>query len=340
MQLKQPRWLRALLLAAAGTAAALAAAAEPKHDLYVCANVSGQAQVMGSRVASPSGLYRSVDRQTFVPMGFAHIRLFTLTHDVREPSTLFLATLDGVVRARNHGANWRIMTGWDMTEPKSIAFDPNAPDRIYAGLPDGIAVSTDRGQTWRRQNEGIARRYTQTITVDRTRAGRVLAGTEKGIFLTEDGAKTWRLVQPTDKTTYDLRQSPHDPKEFFAVTSSDGAFRSRDGGATWQPVPSVPKERTLHNFDYDRREAKRLVYGGWGTGVQLSEDGGATWTDRTAGLPNREIWRVALDPDIPGRLYAAPYQQPLFVSDDLGATWRPLHFEKAIVFDLVFVPRS
>jgi hypothetical protein len=80
--------------------------------------------------------------------------------------------------------------------------------------------------------------------------------------------------------------------------------------------------------------------GGWGVGVLVSEDGGKTWGDRSAGLPNKEIWRVTADPDIPRRLYAAPHLSALHVSDDLGHNWRPLTFEKAIVYDIVFIARS
>jgi hypothetical protein len=314
--------------------------ADLKHDLYLCTNLSGQSQVMGSgRVAVASGVYRSSDRETFTHVGPGHIRVFTLTGDLVDRGTIWLAVLDGVVRSRDRGVTWRTMTGWNMTEPRAIAFDPHAPDHGYVGLPDGIAVSTDHGQTWQRMNEGIRRSYTETITVDRTKAGRVLAGTEKGIYLTEDGAKTWKMVQATDKTTYDLLQSPHDPKAFFAVTSSDGAFQSTDAGRSWQKVAGVPTAHTLHACDYDAVEARRIVLCGWGVGVMLSEDGGRSWSDRTTGLPNREIWTVAFDPDIPGRIYAAPHLSPLHVSDDLGRTWRPLTFEKAIIYDLVFVPR-
>lgn len=318
----------------------VAMAAPPAHDLYVCANLSGQGGVMGRAGPMRSGLYRSVDRRHFEHLGPHHIRFFTLTHDPREVTTLVAGVLDGVIRTRDGGRSWRTLTGWDMTEAHAVAFDGKTPDHLYAALPDGIAVSPDRGQTWQRRHDGIRRAYTQTITIDRTRAGRVLAGTELGIYLTEDAAKTWRLVQPTEKTTYDLRQSPHDPRAFFAVTSGDGALRSADGGVSWKRVPGLGADRTLHNCDFDPAAAGRLVVCGWGVGVQISEDGGATWSDRTAGLPKREVWRVAFDPDRPGRLYAAPYLEPLYVSDDTGRTWRPVQFEKAIVFDLVFVPRT
>ncbi|MSU23132.1 MAG: hypothetical protein EXS32_04830 [Opitutus sp.] len=333
--------LKFLRLIGACTLAGLTtgAAAGPKHDLYMCVLLSGQGQVMGGRPPALSGVYRSTDRLTAEHVGFGHIRMFTVIADPRAADGLYLTALNGVVHSPDRGKTWHILTGWDMTEPKGIALDPHAPDHIYAGLPDGIAMSRDRGQTWQRMNAGIRRSYTHTITVDRTQAGRVLAGTELGIFLTEDGARTWRLVQATDDVTYDLRQSPHDPKAFLAVTASDGALWSADAGRTWRRIEGVPTTHTLHNGDFDPADARRLVLCGWEAGVQVSEDGGRTWSDRTAGLPNRQVWSVAVDPDQPARLYAAPYLQPVYVSDDFGRTWRPLFFEKATVYGISFVAR-
>jgi photosystem II stability/assembly factor-like uncharacterized protein len=327
-------------LVAAFAVALTVRAAEPAYDMYLCANVSAQGQVIGSRAgAYQSGIYRSTDRQQFEHIGPNHIRIYTLTSDPSTPYGLFVGALDGVLRTLDRGTSWRVMTSWDMTEPHSVVFDPHAPDDIYISLPDGIGVSHDHGQTWKRSNAGIKRTFTQILAVDRTKAGRVLAGTELGIYLTEDGAKTWKLVQATGKTTYDLRQSPHDPKVFLAVTSMNGAFRSEDSGRTWKPIAGIPATHTLHNLDFDRSDAKRLVVAGWGLGVQVSEDAGRTWIDRSAGLPNKEIWRVSADPARPGRLYAAPHLSPVQVSDDFGQTWKPLVFDKAIIYDIVFVPR-
>ncbi len=331
---------RAALVAAA-CLGARAGAAETAHDFYLCVTLSGQGQVMGTaKVPVRSGLYRSADRVTFEHVGHSHIRVFGVTPDPREPETLFLTTLEGVVRGRERGAKWRVMTGWDMTEGKGIAFDPNAPDHLYAGLPDGIAFSPDRGQTWQRRQDGIRRAYTHPVVVDRTQAGRVLAGTEKGLFVSEDAGKSWVNVLPTEKVVYDIKQSPHDPKVFFAVTSVDGAWRSADGGRTWRTVAGVPRDRTLHNCSFDPRDPRRLAVAGWGLGVLVSEDGGETWEERNGGLPRKEVWRVALDPDLPGRMYTAPHLKPLFASDDHGRTWRPIAFEQVIAFDMVFVPRK
>jgi photosystem II stability/assembly factor-like uncharacterized protein len=229
-----------------------------------------------------------------------------------------------------------------MTEPKDVCLDPNAPDTVYLALPDGVAVSPDRGRTWPRRETGLPDRgkYTQTIEVDRTRAGRVLAGCESGIYLTEDGAKTWRQVLPARATVDDIQQSPHDPRLWAAVTQSDGAFLSHDGGATWRKLAGVPAAEALYNVAFDPTDPKRIAIASWHYGVLTSEDGGQTWTTRNAGLPDDpHVFRVGVDPDT-GRLYLSLYQNFVHVSDDFGRTWRKAGLEGSTVYNFVFVPKA
>jgi hypothetical protein len=309
------------------------------HDLYLCVSMTGPF-VIGSKVQRLNGVYRTSDRQEIVHVGFNHPRVDALAADPRDPSTLHIAALNGALRSLDGGQTWRIMTGWDMTEPKGLAVDPHYPDRVYLALPDGIALSENRGETWRRLRTGIRRAYTQAVVVDREMAGRVLAATELGVFLTEGEGQAWRLVLPSKATVTDLQQSPRDPQRFLASTQEDGAWMSIDRGRTWQQLRSLPTTHTLHNVQFDPTNDRRLAVSGWEVGVQVSEDGGATWIDRSAGLPNRRVWRVACDPDFAGRLYASPHESPICVSEDFGRTWRPHWFEGATLWGFAFVRRQ
>lgn len=335
-----PSVFRRSLLAALGLFTTLSGAwaAGSAHDLYVGVSLS-KSLVMGSKVLEKNGLYLLEDRVTPRHIGYNHPKVDALAADPRNPAVLYVAGLNGVLRSPDAGRTWRIMTSWDMTEPKDIAVDPNAPDDVYIGLPDGIAVSRDSGNSWQRCQAGIKRAYTQSILVDRSRAGRVFAGTELGLYLSDDAARTWRRVLETHRTVLDLQQSPHDPRVLLAVTQADGAFVSRDGGATWRLLPGTERQGTLHNGEFDAQAAHRLVLCGWQCGVLVSDDDGATWTARNTGLPNAHVWRVAVDPDRPGRLYASPHQQPIHVSDDAGVTWKPLCFGAACVWSFTFIAR-
>jgi photosystem II stability/assembly factor-like uncharacterized protein len=229
-----------------------------------------------------------------------------------------------------------------MTEPKDVFVDPNAPDHIYLALPDGIAVSRDRGATWPRREQGLPERgkYTQTVKVDRTKAGRVLAGCESGIYLTENGADSWRLILPTKATVTDLRQSPHDPKLWLATTQNDGALASHDGGLTWKKFAGVPSAEALYNAAFDATNPQRYAIASWTYGLLTTEDGGHTWQERNLGLPDEHcVFRVGIDPDS-GRIYAAVYKDAVYTSDDFGRTWRKNGLEGSLVYNFVFVPRA
>jgi len=253
-----------------------------------------------------------------------------------------VAALSGVLCTTDGGNHWRVGTSWDVTEPKCVMADPNAPDTVYAALPDGVTVSIDRGRTWARREQGLPARgkYTQVITVDRTRAGRVLAGCEVGLFLTDDAAGTWRQVYATTDTVDDIQQSPHDPKLWIAVTQSAGALASRDGGLTWEKIPGVPSAFTLYNVAFDATNPRRIAIASWTYGLLTSEDGGATWTDRNAGLPGpHRVWRTAVDPDT-GRLYAGVDAEALYVSADFGRTWKDDGMAGSRIQSFVFVPKT
>ncbi|MBS0664613.1 MAG: hypothetical protein JSR48_15200 [Verrucomicrobia bacterium] len=321
--------------------AGTALSAAPAHDLYLCAAINKN-YVIGSKLVTLNGLYRRQPDGTFQHLGSNFTGLFALTADPRNPQVCYAATLNGAMSSRNGGERWRVATSWDMTEPKDICLDPNAPDHIYLALPDGVAVSPDAGATWPRREQGLPDRgkYTQTIEVDRTQAGRVLAGCESGIYLTEDGAANWRRVLPTSATVDDIQQSPHDPRRWLAVTQSDGAFESRDGGCTWQKLAAVPAAEALYNVAFDPTNPQRLAIASWHYGLLVSEDGGRTWTARTAGLPPEDhLFRVGIDPD-DGRLYLSFYQGTIHVSSDFGRTWQTAGLEGSTVYDFVFVPRK
>jgi len=323
------------------TGAAVPARAAPAHDLYLCASIN-QNYVVGAKLVTLSGIYRRAADGSYQHFGQNYPYIISLAVDPRDPAVIQVASLNGALRTTDGGRTWRTGTSWDVTEPKDICVDPNAADHVYLALPDGIAVSTDRGTTWPRRENGLPERgkYTQVIQVDRTHADRVLAGCESGIYLTEDGAKTWRRVLPAKATVTDLRQSPHDPRLWLATTQADGALVSRDGGLTWKKLEGVPSAEALYNVAFDPTNPQRYAISSWTYGVLATEDGGKTWTDRNAGLPAEHcVFRVGIDPDN-GRLYAGLYHVALYGSDDFGRTWRNDGLEGSIIYNFVFVPQA
>ena len=318
-----------------------AASAAPSHDLYICAAVN-KGYVIGSRIVTVNGLFRRGAAGEWQHLGYNDTSVRAVDFDPRNHAVIYTAANNGCWRSLDGGQHWRITTSWDMTEPLDVTIDPHAPDTVYLALPDGIAVSPDRGQTWPRRENGLPERgkYTQVVEVDRTQAGRVLAGCESGIYLTTNGAESWTRVLPTDTTVDDLKQSPHDPRLWLAVTQSNGAWISRDGGLSWKQLAGVPSAHALYNVAFDPLHASRLAIGSWTLGVLTSEDGGGTWTARNAGIPDpHKVWRIAVDPDS-GSLYASVVGEAFYSSEDFGRTWKRGGLEASTVNAFLFLPVS
>jgi hypothetical protein len=310
-------------------------------DFYICANVNRD-YVIGSEIVTVNGLFRLGEEGDWHHFGVNDTTITAFAIDPRDRDVLYTAALNGLWCSRDGGKNWRMANGWDMTEGRDVAVDPNAPDTVYLALPDGIAVSTDRAQTLVRRENGLPERgkYTEALEVDRTTAGRVFAGTASGIYLTEDHGGFWRRVLPTETTVNDIQQSPHDPAIWLAVTDTDGAWVSRDRGLGWTQIEALPSEEALYNVAFDPTDPDRLAIASWTYGTWTSEDGGRTWGERNAGLPQpHRVMRVGVNPNT-GRLYASVYKKTLYYSDDFGRTWSPEPLEGSLITKFVTVPRN
>ena len=329
--------LLGLLLSTLGVAAPTP---KPAYDFFICANINRN-YTIGAEISTMNGVFQRDAAGAWQHLGYNDMGVTAVAFDPRDRRVWYTSALNGLWRTLDGGKSWRMCNGWEMTEARDVAVDPNAPDNVYLALPDGVAVSTDRAQTLERRENGLPDRgkYTQAIKVDRTRAGRVFAGCETGIYLTEDAAGHWRQVLPTKEMVTDIQQSPHDPQVWLAVTQNAGAWRSTDGGVTWIIFPNVPTARALYNVTFDVTQPLRYAIGSWAHGVLTTEDGGVTWQDRNAGLPApHRVWRVGIDPA--GWLYASVYGETLYVSKDFGRTWRADALAGTVVNNFMILPRS
>lgn len=322
-------WILIVLLAAA-------AAGQNRHQLHASA-VNGKAWVVGAKLGQ-SGILKLSAQGDWTRLGFVHPMIVGADYSRKDPSVLYLAAGNGLIRASEGGRKWRITTGWEVTELRDVAVDPNEPDTVYFSHTAGIQRSRDGGGSWEAADTGIAEKYCESLAVDRTKAGRLIAGCVNGIFLTENAGSSWKRAGAEGVQIRRVAQSPRRPQEWLAGTEGAGLMRSVDGGATWESAGDVAVNRNLYDIAYDPADASRIALAGWGTGVLLSEDGGKTWHRRSAGLPRWDVWSVAFDPDRPGRLYAGVHEEALYVSEDGGKSWKSSGLDDAIIYRLQFFP--
>jgi photosystem II stability/assembly factor-like uncharacterized protein len=169
-----------------------------------------------------------------------------------------------------------------------------------AGLFNGVAKTTDGGQSWRivhRESNGPAENMSGSWIEERAR---------------QMGRDIWY------DAPYDIAAAPNDPDICYA-TDLFRTYRTLDGGKTWNQVHSAPRgpagwtSRGLdvtssYGVHFDPFDPQRLFITYTDIGLFRSEDGGDSWTGSTVGIPN--AWRnttywVAFDPEVKGRMWGA-----------------------------------
>jgi photosystem II stability/assembly factor-like uncharacterized protein len=311
---------------------------DAQYRLYTCMATS-RGYVVGAPLA-PSGIFQRPSAGNWEHLGYSHPFISALDYDPRDPSTLYLAAGNGLIRAADHGRSWKIMTSYDVTELRDLAVDLNAPGTIYFSHTAGIRVSHDAGVTWQSADRGIRRKYTEALRVDRTRAGHLVAGTEDGIFISAGAGSSWKRAGAGGFQVLHIEQSPHDPCLWLAVTQAGGVFISRDCAQSFESLGRTGLDRNLYDVAFDPSSPARMALGGWGVGVLVTEDAGKTWRPRNSGLPRPDVWSVTFDPAKPGRIYAGVHEEALFVSEDAGATWRKDGLEGSVIRRMTWVPEG
>jgi hypothetical protein len=291
--------------------------------------------------------------------------------------------------------------GLDRRHVWSVTPDPHVPDRLYAGTqPAAVWVSEDGGTTFRELASLRDLAYfpywtfpppphephVRHVVTDARVPGEILLAVEEGgVIRSRDYGETWEDISgpPSKQPRYRPADGPYtveareldrvhrdvhvvvrDParlESFYAGTGM-GAYRTDDGGETWQwlgaglrhyytthvLIPSGHPDRVYQtsagtsprNWRLPRpsRGGEAVVQGGGGqrpdasasSAVYRSDDRGCTWTLLDDGLPVDDPYMVVsltVAPDDPGFLVAGYADGRLFASDDAGDSWLPLAIE-------------
>jgi photosystem II stability/assembly factor-like uncharacterized protein len=217
------------------------------------------------------------------------------------------------------------------------------PDRAQQPNGEaGIAPEVAYGR-WR-WAPGLEGGAITALALDSQHPNTVFAATlEAGVFKSSDSGRSWRPldIAPSTQRVDALAIAPQDPQTVYAGTG-EGAFKSTDGGTTWQAVNSglVGKEtaqerehRRLEGYVYelvlDPRDPDVVYAATWERGLLKTSDGGSSW--RSVGL--KAVYSVVVDPANPEIVYAgaagvalggASANSGVFRSSDGGASWQPV----------------
>jgi photosystem II stability/assembly factor-like uncharacterized protein len=263
-------------------------------------------------------------------------------------------------------------------EVYSVAVDTRRdPVRIHAGVGSGhwgplLTYSDDLGKSWSEpehppigfppDHDAAVARVWQIQPASAQQPDVVYAGVEPhALFRSDDGGQSFALVeglwqhphraewQPGGggACLHTVLPHPDDPDDVMVAMSAAGVYRTRDGGATWQPANQgiqaayLPEDQRfpefgqcVHKVTYHPEQPDRLFAQNH-FGVYRSDNRGDSWTAIETGLPSNFGFAMVAHPHRPETVYNFPLQADaerfppeakcrVYRSENAGATWEAL----------------
>jgi hypothetical protein len=244
------------------------------------------------------GIYVSHDSGASWLLTLPGMRVWTVGFDIRHTGNAFAGTDGkGVYASVDTGTTWTgASTGLVNLDVRALAF---GLDGIAAGTNAGVALSPN-GTVWHDggldsysiATVAVAANYPQFTVV----AGADGGNLAQGYLFRSSGPGAWEVLQsglPSGAVAASITAGQIDqavPKRPLVVATSQGVFRSGDGGTTWTAGSGVATGTTVTVATFgplDPGLAYAGVDAGGSTGGDLyrSTDGGLAFHKADIGLP-------------------------------------------------------
>ena len=232
--------------------------------------------------------------------------------------SIVLTTSDGFYITEDYGSSWSLAVS-------GASYAPAVCDgtNLYAPVisAGGVYESTDQGQNWTLNTQGIVASYWQAGCISNQG---YLAGHYGGIYLTPSPGNAYTVSQDGICNGFFHAVS------FFSEDSTmlaggeyHGLWKSTDLGENWDVVVPGPANWTIYDIapQTDQHYQGNVRYVATGSGVYRSDDKGDSWAP--AGFAGSQVSSVAFDPGNPDIAWAGTATSGVYYTTDGGGTWTP-----------------
>ena len=210
---------------------------------------------------------------------------------------------------------WSVL-GPDGGDVRSLAYDPQNPDRVFLGTSTGVIfVSDDGGHNWSRfaklgagddyvlDHMAFDPQNSKNIFVSAWSVQDQNAG---DIFRTRNGGKDWEALPGMHgKSVRAMAVSASDNKVIVAG-ALDGVYRSNDGGNNWQRISSNDGVvKNIESIAVDPKDPNVVYAGTWHLAWKTS-DGGANWQHINKGMiDDSDVFSIIVSSANPAEVFAS-----------------------------------
>jgi len=229
---------------------------------------------------------------------------------------LLMWLLSASICAFGSGARQWSVLGPDGGDVRSLAYDPQNPDRVFLGTSTGVIfVSDDGGHNWSRfaklgagddyvlDHMAFDPQNSKNIFVSAWSVQDQNAG---DIFRTRNGGKDWEsLPGMHGKSVRAMAVSASDNKVIVAG-ALDGVYRSNDGGNNWQRISSNDGVvKNIESIAVDPKDPNVVYAGTWHLAWKTS-DGGANWQHINKGMiDDSDVFSIIVSAANPSEVFAS-----------------------------------
>jgi photosystem II stability/assembly factor-like uncharacterized protein/tetratricopeptide (TPR) repeat protein len=248
------------------------------------------------------------------------------TFDPSDSSVLYLEDRrpGKLYRSTDGGRSWSSLDvpGGD------LALD-SAGELLYRLSDEDLVRSSDRGLSWGMvpcPMDGEVRaiaahpRQSQWVYVTYNR------GYPPYVFLSKDAGNSWIGAQGMESISDGRLYFDHEDADVVYVFGDMDAFRSEDGGETWERCGSAADwySRSNSRLVVDPRDSSHLILATRGEGVSVSQDACQSWQFSNKGLGSLFLNTIVYDPNNPDTLYAGG-DSGAYISFNGGVSWSEIN---------------
>lgn len=295
---------------------------------------------LAAPLAGPARADDFFDALEYRPIGPVGNRVISVAGVAGDPAVYYAgAASGGVWKTADGGVTWRpIFDDQPAAAIGAVAVAPSDPNVVWVGT----------GETFIRANISIGNGVYRSTDAGATWSHLGLEGTERIGRI---------VVHPDDPDTAYVAALG----SIYGPSTERGVYRTRDGGASWEPVLSPSDRAGASDLVMDPNNPRILFAGLWqievntwsrtsggpDSGLWMTRDGGDNWTRLEGkGLPTGPWGKIGLGMSAADsrRVYAVietsthrdfapsdPFQGVLWRSDDGGEQWKMVSADNELV---------